>query len=169
MWNILPCRPFQTDFDTHPDSSGLEQPLSGTDLTQIKKGSAVGQCFSILSSCHLHTMSSHVLLAFAGGLVVTGVRGWMLMASWNCISQTTSHLTSREGIQDKVVSSKCIRTFSVRPFIVCTCSVVYSLLSVHLGTTGRQKQAQASTLWEHVIAANTDGLAVTVLHSCALL
>lgn len=94
------------------------------------------------------------------------------MASSKCISQTTSHLIRREGIHDKVVSSKCIRrvlTFSVRAFIFCTCSVVYSLLSVHLCRTGRQKQAQLSTLWKYVIAANTNGLAVTTVHFCALL
>lgn len=55
--------------------------------------------------------------------------------------------------------------FSVRPFIFChsTCSVVYSLPGVHLCRTGRQKQTQASTLWEQVIAANTNGLAVTTV------
>lgn len=87
------------------------------------------------------------------------------------ISQTTSHQTMREGIQEKVVSSKWIRMFSVRSFIFChsPCSVVYSLLGVHLRRTGRQKQTQASTLWEQVIAANTNVLAVTTVHFTVLL
>lgn len=83
------------------------------------------------------------------------------------IPHTTSHLTRRA----KAVSSKCVRMFSVRPSIFChgTCSVVYSLLGVHLCRTGRQKQTQASTLWEQVIAANTNGLAVTTAHFTVLL
>lgn len=87
------------------------------------------------------------------------------------ISQTTSRLTRREGIREKVVRSKCIKMFSVRPFIFChsTCSIVYSLLGVHLCRTGRQKQTQASTLWEQVIAANTNGLTVTTVHITVLL
>lgn len=84
--------------------------------------------------------------------------------------QTTSRVAMRKGTQEKVVSSQCIRMFFVRP-ILChsTCSVVYSLLGVHLCRTGRQKQTQASTLWEQVIAANTNGLAVTTVHFTVLL
>lgn len=83
------------------------------------------------------------------------------------ISQITSHLTRRYGQTGKgrlAVKALGWSLLGLGIFCHSTCSVVYSLLGVHLCGTGRQKQTQASTLWEQVIAANTNGLAVTTVH-----
>lgn len=112
--------------------------FSGADLTQMRARwlNEEGKTHAFPSSL------SKKVSACCAGLCKTvrgvNINGYLDGVTALYISQTTSHLTGRA----KVVSRKCIRMFSVRPFIrrQSTCSVV--LLTAR-GPPTQDREAEA--------------------------